>query len=70
MISSPERRSASPPQASAVDTQRPIHYNVDGTGRDTYINTNNGGFTTHRDGVVAVDPRIQFSRNLRGYAPD
>jgi hypothetical protein len=40
-----DRRSVSPKGASVNDTMRPIHYNTNGTGRDTYISTNNGGFT-------------------------
>lgn len=43
---SPSKKSVSPKQASAVDTQRPIHYNTNGTGRDTYIGATNGGFST------------------------
>lgn len=62
--------SVSPRGAPAVDTQRPIHYKGNGTGRDTYIQSNNGGFTTHLDGGVAADARIVFKKNLRSYEPD
>lgn len=40
------RKQVSPKGASAVDTQRPMYYKVNGGGRDTYIGFNNGGFTT------------------------
>ena len=46
----PEVRSklqVSPKLASAQQTQMPIYYKVNGTGRDTYIHCNNGGFSVH-----------------------
>ena len=58
-----------PYQAAAIDTQRPMIYKTDGTGRDTYISQNNGGFTMsnfHKH-EVAMDPRVTFSKNLRSY---
>jgi hypothetical protein len=42
---------------------------VDGSGRDTYIHANNGGFTVYGKGN-AMDPRITFSKNLRTYEQD
>jgi hypothetical protein len=47
-----------------------MHYNVNGSGRDTYIQSNNGGFTAQMNGAIAVDPRIVFKNNLRTYEPD
>ena len=53
-MESPHRRSSiSPKLASAIDTQRPLHYKGDGTGRDTYIQTTNGGFTGSGAATVA-----------------
>ena len=59
-----------PYQAPAIDTQKPLIYKTDGTGRDSYISQNNGGFTMSNFSPVACDPRIVFSKNLRGYQPN
>ena len=61
--------SVSPKQASAVDTMKPLHYRGNGTGRDTYIQHGDGGFTTTRK-IVAQDPLVTFKTQLRGYEPD
>ena len=53
------QKSLSPPLASTLDTQRPRIYNVDGSGRDTYIHANNGGFTGFPM-AACQDPRITF----------
>jgi len=49
---------------------RPLHYSPNGTGRDSYIATTNGGFTSVGNNQVAMDPRIIFKNNLRTYQPD
>ncbi len=64
-----DRRSISPKGASVYDTARPIHYNTNGSGRDTYINCNNGGFTTLQTGSN-FDSRVTFKNNLRDYLPN
>jgi len=64
------RISISPKLAAAVDIARPKYYNQDGTGRDGYIMSNNGGFTSPNYQKVAIDPRITFKQNLRIYKPD
>mgnify|MGYP000945809250 CR=1 FL=1 len=58
MIPSPEPRN-SPGRAPEV-----IHYKSDGKGRDSYICTTNGGLTFPNK---PCDPRLTFSKNLRGY---
>ena len=63
----PRHGSVSPRQAAAIDIQRPKIYNQDGTGRDTYIMSNSGGFTTHGYVPVATDPRVIFKKSLRSY---
>lgn len=71
MLPSLERRTVvSPKGAQAIDTQRPRYYKVNGTGRDTYIQSNNGGFTTRTHNAIAMDPRIVFKNGLRDYEPD
>lgn len=62
-------RRLSPKLASAHDTQRPIFYKVEGTGRDTYIQHNNGGLTSPTASCMR-DPRLIFSSNLRNYERD
>ena len=52
--------------ASVYELSRPMHYKGDGTGRDSYCMTGNGGFTNPQR-VVAMDPRMAFQRSLRGY---
>ena len=56
--------------AAAADVARPKFYNQDGTGRDGYIMSNNGGFTSFKGESVAIDPRVTFKLNLRSYEPD
>jgi len=46
-----------------------IRYKTDGSGRDSYCTTGDGGFT-NPNRVIAVDPRVVFARNLRGYEQD
>ncbi len=64
------RQSLSPNISSAIDLARPKYYNPDGTGRDTYVISNNGGFTSYMGEQVAIDPRITFKHSLRSYEPD
>ena len=46
-----------------------IRYKGDGTGRDSYCMSGDGGFTNpHKQ--VAMDPRLAFQRSLRGYTQD
>ena len=47
-----------------------IRYKTDGSGRDSYVTQGDGGFTNSNKNAIAVDPRIVFQRNLRGYNPD
>ena len=47
----------------------PKRYLTDGTGRDGYIFTNDGGQTSSGKHIV-MDPRIIFQRNLRSYQRD
>lgn len=46
-----------------------IRYKTDGSGRDSYCVTGDGGFTSQAR-VVALDPRVAFQRSLRGYDQD
>ena len=64
-----QQRSLSPKAAAVVDVQRPMHYHVDGSGRDTYIHRDNGGFT-QANCCTAAGQKAQFQRNLRTYQPD
>ena len=41
-----DNRRVSPTFPSALDSQKPMFYRPDGQGRDTYILSGNGGFTT------------------------
>ncbi len=43
-----------------------MRYKTDGTGRDSYAATGDGGFTNPNK-AVAIDPRITFKNSLRGY---
>lgn len=47
-----------------------IRYKTDGTGRDSYAVSGDGGFTNPALSAVAMDPRVVFQRSLRGYNPD
>jgi hypothetical protein len=62
--------SVSPKGSPAVETQRPLKYQLNGSGRDTYIYSNNGGFTSHGNGASNLNPTMRFQHNLRGYRPD
>ena len=52
--------------SSANATAKSIRYKTDGTGRDSYCTTGDGGFTNPYR-AVALDPRVAFARGLRGY---
>lgn len=52
--------------AAAIDSAKSIRYKTDGSGRDTYCNTGDGGFTNPMR-QVAIDPRVAFKQSLRGY---
>ena len=64
-----DNRRVSPTFASALFSQKPMFYRPDGQGRDTYILSGNGGFTT-TNLKVAQDPRMTFAASLRGYEPN
>lgn len=51
-----------------MNTAKSIRYKTDGTGRDSYVTTGDGGFTNPHK--VALDPRVAFQRSLRGYQDD
>ena len=55
--------------ASVNQMAKSIAYNPDGSGRDSYVNWGNGGFTNTNKNV-AMDPRITFKQGLRDYQPD
>ena len=55
--------------ANVVDIARPKHYITDGSGRDSYIVRGDGGFMNPTQ-QYAMDSRIVFARNLRGYERD
>ena len=44
---------------------KPIYYQIDGTGRDSYINDNNGGLGAYK--VKFREYRQQFANSLRQY---
>ena len=48
---------------------RPMFYKAEGTGRDSYIQHNNGGLTSPTSGAMR-EPRMVFANNLRGYERD
>ena len=57
--------------ASASHMAKSIRYKTDGSGRDSYCTTGDGGFTNpNRTATIALDPRVVFARSLRGYAQD
>lgn len=55
--------------ASINHMAKSIRYKTDGSGRDSYCTTGDGGFT-NPNRVIAVDPRVVFARTLRGYEQD
>ena len=55
--------------ASAYAKAKSIRYKTDGTGRDSYCTSGDGGFTNPMS-VVAMDPRVAFKKSLRGYTQD
>ena len=55
--------------ASVYELSKSIRYKGDGTGRDSYCMTGDGGFTNPQR-TVAMDPREAFKRGLRGYQQD
>lgn len=55
--------------SNVKEQAKSIRYKTDGTGRDSYVNIGDGGFTNPYK-VVALDPRIAFRRSLRGYEQD
>ena len=60
----------SPKLAAAVDVQRPLRYKNNGTGRDSYIYSNNGGFSVHNDGGMPTNSNLRFKQALRTYQVD
>ena len=55
--------------ASVYQMSKSIRYKGDGTGRDSYCMSGDGGFTNPMK-QVAMDPRLAFQRSLRGYTQD
>ena len=55
--------------ASVNQTAKCIRYKTDGSGRDSYCTNGDGGFT-NPNRTIALDPRVAFARNLRGYEQD
>ena len=55
--------------ASANSMAKSIRYKTDGSGRDSYVNVGDGGFTNPMK-AIALDPRVAFQRSLRGYDQD
>jgi hypothetical protein len=51
---------------AARSPERPVHYNMDGTGRDTYIHVNQGGFAAS---PALKDSSTSFVESLRYYRP-
>ena len=56
--------------ASINHMAKSIRYKTDGSGRDSYCTTGDGGFTNPNRGAIALDPRVAFARSLRGYEQD
>lgn len=55
---------------SAMGMARPSHYAVDGSGRDTYINLNNGGlYRMHEPGSVMDIGTFSSKRMRRDNTP-
>lgn len=54
---------------SAIQAARPKRYVTDGTGRDGYVQSGDGGFTNPFN-QAALDPRVVFQRSLRDYGQD
>ena len=55
--------------SAAKDTAKSIRYKTDGSGRDSYVNVGDGGFSNPMK-AIALDPRVAFQRSLRGYNQD
>jgi hypothetical protein len=55
-----------PVRKGAGDPARPVHYVSDGSGRDSYVFANDGGFSNPNN---PCDARIVFKQNLRKYEP-
>lgn len=51
----------------ARSPEKTTHYNLNGTGRDTYIFTNHGGFASN---YRYVDDQKAYVRSLRNYEKD
>jgi len=50
------------------ETTKRVIYQTDGSGRDMYITSNNGGLSIHNySGVNGTDIISNYARNLRGY---
>jgi len=45
---------------SAESMAKSIRYKTDGTGRDSYAASGDGGFTNSGHSAVALDPRVVF----------
>lgn len=70
MYKSIQLASVSPKGAHANDISRIRLYKAAGTGRDTYIASNNGGFTQHGGFGGNFNPNSRFKQMLRGYERD